>query len=103
MDLSRSTYCRHLLENIFDAVPQCRRDSILGHFDRLRACRRVAHDAVTEHIPRTSRFLHNLLRMVEQVVDGLSVGWRQVRNRHLAAALNMGAAETGQAPDAFNF
>jgi hypothetical protein len=38
------------LENVSDPVPQCRRDGIARHFDRLRARCRLARDAITKRI-----------------------------------------------------
>jgi hypothetical protein len=75
-------YGRHYsLENVSDAVPQCRRDGIARHFDRLRARCRLARDAITKRISFARMRRHRLPRIAEQVFDGLPIRRRQVRKR----------------------
>ena len=71
-------------------------------FDRLRACCRLARDAITKRISFARVRRHRLPRIAEQVFDGLPIRRRQVRKRQLAATLEMRAAETGKAPDPLN-
>src|SRR5262249_5945594 len=90
------------LENVSDALPQRCWHGTAGHFYRLRARRSLAGDAIAKRIcfPRVRR--HCLLRILEQVFDGLVVRRRQIRNCQLAPALEMSATETGKAPNLFD-
>jgi hypothetical protein len=75
---------------------------MLRHFDRVRTSRGLARDAIAKRVGCARVRWLCLLRIREQLFKGLPLGSRQIRNRDLAAALETGAAETGDTPNTFN-
>src|SRR5512135_3113674 len=73
-----------LFQHVFDAVLQRRRNGVLRNFDGLGAGRPLARDLVAERVGLAGRRRRDLLRIGEQRLDGLLIGRRQIRMRHLA-------------------